>query len=68
MRAADPTHHHSYMMEWIDCQRQVYRTFIVRLQETYMLVLGNIVSWVKITTRLFRLKSCACLTQLSPNL
>lgn len=50
MRAADPTHHHSYMMEWIDCQRQVYRTFIVRLQETYMLVLGNIVSWVKITT------------------
>lgn len=63
MRAADPTQHHTYMMEWIDCQRQVYRTFVVRL-----LVLGNIVSSVKITTRLFMLKSCAFLTQLSPNL
>lgn len=68
MRAADPTHHHTNMMDEIDCQRQVYRTFIVRLQETYMLVLGNIVSLVKITTRLFMLKSCAFLTQLSPNL
>lgn len=46
MRPADPTHHHIYMVEWIDCQHQVYRTLIVRLQETYVLVLGNIVSWV----------------------